>query len=185
MELTLLPPILLALAEQQSLDAVLSTIVGAVATQPDFALARVWLRDDNRSCPVCRGAAPDPEPALHLRASAGDPLDATADWSRVNGTFHRISLASSLKIAHVARTGEPVRIDRLPEDARWVRFPEWVARERLVGFAGRPMIFRGEVLGVLGAFRRAELSHGWWEWLQALVRCGSRRRGQRARVRGG
>ena len=168
MELTLLPPILLALAEQHSLDAVLSTIVGAVATQPDFALARVWLRDDDRSCPVCRGAAPDPEPALHLRASAGDPLDATADWSRVNGTFHRISLASSLKIAHVARTGEPVRIDRLPEDARWVRFPEWVARERLVGFAGRPLIFRGEVLGVLGAFRRVELSHEWWEWLQAL-----------------
>ena len=32
MELNLLPPILLALAEQQSLDAVLSTIVNAVAT---------------------------------------------------------------------------------------------------------------------------------------------------------
>src|SRR4030095_9158161 len=89
MELTLLPPILLALAEQQSLDAVLSTIVGTVATQPDFALARVWLRDDDRSCPVCRGAAPDPEPALHLRASAGDPLDTTAGRARGNGTLHR------------------------------------------------------------------------------------------------
>ena len=112
--------------------------------------------------------APDAEPALHLRASAGDPLDASADWSRVNGTFHRISLASSLKIAHIARTGEPVRIDRLSEDARWIRFPEWVERERLVGFAGRPLIFRGEVLGVLGAFRRVELSDECWAWLQAL-----------------
>ena len=49
-----------------------------------------------------------------------------------------------------------MRIDRLGGDAQWVQFPEWARRERLEGFAGRPLIFRGEVLGVLGAFRRAE-----------------------------
>ena len=53
MELALLPPIILAIAEQRSLDAVLSSIVTAVASQPDVALARVWLRDTDRSCPVC------------------------------------------------------------------------------------------------------------------------------------
>ena len=79
MELSLLPPILLALAEQRSLDAVLSTIVGTVAGQPGVALARVWLRDDDRSCPICARHFVGPEPALHLRASAGSPLDASAD----------------------------------------------------------------------------------------------------------
>jgi transcriptional regulator with GAF, ATPase, and Fis domain len=167
-ELNLLPPILLALAEQRSLDAVLSTIVNAVATQPDVALARVWLRDDDRSCPVCSEQESESEPALHLRASAGDSLDASADWSRVNGSFHRIPLASPLKVAHIARTGEPVHVERLADDLRWIRSPEWVERERLVGFAGRPLIFRGQVLGVLVAFRRVELGRGCCSWLQTL-----------------
>jgi hypothetical protein len=73
MELALLPPIILAIAEQRSLDAVLSSIATAVASQPDVALARVWLRDTDRSCPVCfQHAATHDHEALHLRASATD-----------------------------------------------------------------------------------------------------------------
>ena len=168
MELTLLPPILLALAEQRSLDAVLTTIVEAVATQPDVALARVWLRDDDRACPVCSRAGHRSDSALHLRASAGSPLDPAADWSRTTGAFHRVPLEAPLKIAHIARTGQPVRIGQLAEDAEWIRFPEWTVREGLKGFAGRPLVFRGDVLGVLAAFRRSELNEGCWSWLQTL-----------------
>ena len=169
MELALLPPIILAIAEQRSLDAVLSSIATAVASQTDVGLARVWLRDTDRSCPVCAGHAPtNDEEALHLRASAGRPLDASSDWSRIDGTFHRIPLSVSLKIAHIAKTGEPVRIDRLDQDGRWVTFPGWVRAEGMVGFAGRPLVFRGETLGVLGVFRRIELDDRCWEWLRML-----------------
>jgi len=168
MELTLLPPILLALAEQQSLDAVLSTIVRAVASQPDVALARVWLRDDDGACPICEPAGPAPAAALHLRASAGWPLDPEADWSRVAGGFHRVPLDGSLKLSHIARTGQPVRIDRLGDDGGWIRDPEWARREGLEAFAGRPLLFRGDVLGVLAVFRRSEQNDRWWAWLQAL-----------------
>jgi transcriptional regulator with GAF, ATPase, and Fis domain len=166
-DLTLLPPILLALAEQRSLDAVLTTIVGAVAAQPEVALARVWLRDDDRACPVCLRAGHRSE-ALHLRASAGSPLDPAADWSKTTGSFHRVPLDAPLKIAHIAKTGQPVRISRLADDSHWIRSPQWAAREGLKGFAGRPLMFRGEVLGVLAAFRRTELSEGCWTWLQTL-----------------
>src|SRR6185369_5450409 len=93
-ELTLLPPILLALAEQRSLDAVLSTIVAAVSAQADVALARVWLRENDHACPVCMRRPAGEGEALHLRASAGHPLDASADWSRVSGGFHRVALAA-------------------------------------------------------------------------------------------
>jgi transcriptional regulator with GAF, ATPase, and Fis domain len=140
-----------------------------VASQPDVALARVWLRDTDRSCPVCaRQAATDEDEALHLRASSGTSLDPLSDWSRVDGTFHRIPLSVALKIAHIARTGEPIRIDRLDGDDRWVKFPEWVRAEGLCGFAGRPLVFRGETLGVLGVFRRIELDDRCWEWLRTL-----------------
>jgi transcriptional regulator with GAF, ATPase, and Fis domain len=169
MDLALLPPILLAIAEQRSLDAVLTAIADAVASQPDVALARVWLLETDRSCPVCaRHAAPEGGEALHLRASAGHPLDPLSDWSRVNGTFHRIPLSAPLKIAHIVSTGTPIRIDRLANDDRWIKFPEWAKVERLQGFAGRPLIFRGETLGVLGVFRRVELDDRCWEWLRTL-----------------
>ena len=169
MKLALLPPIILAIAEQRSLDAVLSAIADAVARQPEIALARVWLVDTDLSCPVCaRHAATNDRTALHLRASAGQALDPHSDWSRVDGSFHRISLAEPLKIAHIANTGESIRIDRLAADNRWVKFPDWAEREQLHGFAGRPLVFRGETLGVLGAFRRVEFDDGCWEWLRTL-----------------
>ena len=119
MELALLPPIILAIAEQRSLDAVLSSIATAVASQPDVGLARVWLRDTDRTCPVCAGHAPtNDEEALHLRASAGRPLDGSSDWSRIDGTFHRIPLSDPLKIAHIVEVREggagavPARVER-------------------------------------------------------------------------
>ena len=169
MELALLPPIILAIAEQRSLDAVLSSIATAVASQSDVGLARVWLRDTDRSCPVCACDAPtNDEEALHLRASAGHSIEASSDWSRIDGSFHRIPLSVPLKIAHIARTGDPIRIDRLDRDDRWVKFPEWARAEGMVAFAGRPLVFRGETLGVLGVFRRIELDDRCWEWLRML-----------------
>jgi transcriptional regulator with GAF, ATPase, and Fis domain len=153
MEARTLTSIVLAIAEQRSLDAVLSTIVTSVLTQPEVALARVWLREGD---------------ALVLRASSGRPRDPASDWSRVDGAFQRIPLSSPLKIAHIARTGQPIRIDRLADDGRWIQRPEWAAAERLHGFAGRPLVFHGNVHGVLGVFRRDELDDDSWEWLRTL-----------------
>ena len=153
MEPRTLMSIVLAITEQRSLDAVLSTIVTAVSSQPDVALARVWLCE------------PD---ALVLRASTGRPLDPESDWSRIDGAFRRIPLSSPLKIAHIARTGQPIRIDRLVEDGGWIQRPEWAAAEGLQGFAGRPLLFHGKVHGVLGVFHRAEINDDSWEWLGTL-----------------
>jgi transcriptional regulator with GAF, ATPase, and Fis domain/GNAT superfamily N-acetyltransferase len=169
MELALLPPILLAIAQQRSLDAVLSAISTAVASQPAVALARVWLRETDRSCPICARHAPGAEgDALHLRASTGHPLDRSTDWSRLDGAFHRIPLGAGLKIASIASSGEPIRIDRIGRHDDWIRSHDWIRDEELRGFAGRPLVFGGETLGVLGVFRRVELDDGCWEWLRIL-----------------
>jgi len=92
-ELTLLPPILLALAEQRSLDAVLTTIVEAVATQPDVALARVWLRDDDRACPVCSRAGHRSIPAASADRSSSRRVMAYAAKSKRSLRYRRIVAA--------------------------------------------------------------------------------------------
>jgi transcriptional regulator with GAF, ATPase, and Fis domain len=164
-----LPSIILALAEQRSLQPVLTTIIDTVSRQPEVALARLWLRDTDEACPVCRGSAGSVS-ALHLRASAGSSRFPGPNWSRIDGTFHRIPLhAGELKISHIATTGESIRIQNLPEDLRWVRDPEWAAKEGLIGFAGHALIFRGEVLGVLAVFRRVEADDGCWSWLRTMA----------------
>jgi transcriptional regulator with GAF, ATPase, and Fis domain len=169
-----LPSIILAIAEKRSLSAVLKTIIDAVARQPDVGLARLWLRDPASACPVCCSAGlnqePNEEPALHLRASAGASLSPGADWTRIDGSFHRIALSpGNLKIAHIATTGESIRLPRISEDRQWVRHPSWARDERLVSFAGHALVFRGEPLGVLAVFRRTPADDDCFSWLRTMA----------------
>jgi transcriptional regulator with GAF, ATPase, and Fis domain len=167
MDLSQLPSILVAIAEQRSLDDVLRTILEILVRQPEVGLARIWLVEKDADCPHC--AAHSGETALHLRASAGSPRTAGADFGRTTGNFHRVPLTSPLKIGHIGRTGEPIQIPRLEEDSRWIRFPEWAEAEELVSFAGRPLIFRGEILGVLAVFRRVAAEANCWRWIGTLA----------------
>jgi GAF domain-containing protein len=162
-DLELLPSIILAIAEQRSLNGVLDTIIRAVARQPDVALARLWLLENDGECPHCHDASPTASTALHLRASAGAPRSAGTDWSRTNGRFHRVPLESGLKLAYIARTGLPIRIPDLAADREWIREPQWAEQEGLVSFAARPLVSRGETLGVLGVFRRVPADDRCWE----------------------
>jgi transcriptional regulator with GAF, ATPase, and Fis domain len=165
-----LPNIILAMAEQRSLAAVLKTIITAVARQPGVALARLWLREADHSCPICRTGEPHPEPALHLRASAGTSITGSADWTRINGSFHRIPLSPrSLKIAHIATTGESIRIPQLAADQQWVRHPDWAKAEGLLSFAGHAVVFRGEPLGVLAVFRHTDVDDDCFHWLRTMA----------------
>ncbi|QOY92183.1 sigma 54-interacting transcriptional regulator [Paludibaculum fermentans] len=166
MDITMLPSIILAIAEQRSLDAVLDSIIQAIVQQPEVGLARIWLKENGFSCPACDGT---PEVALHLRASGGTPLEAGVDWHYTTGRFHTVPLDSKLKIAQIAGTGRGVRIDDLAADSQWVGEPDWIRREQLVSFAAHPMVFHGEVLGVLAVFRRVIADDACWEWLRVLA----------------
>jgi transcriptional regulator with GAF, ATPase, and Fis domain len=105
-----------------------------------------------------------------LRASVGAPLSEAADWTRTDGSFHRIPLTpSNLKIAHIATTGESIRIARLADDHLWVRHPAWAQQEGLASFAGHALIFRGEPLGVLAVFRRTPADDDCFHWLRTMA----------------
>ena len=169
MDFAPLPSLILAIAQERSLTAVLERVIQAVAAAPDVGLARLWLRQKDRVCPWCAVHAPSSETALHLRASGGQSRTPGVDWARTNGSFHRVALGSPLKLSHMASTGESIRVSRLDEDGRWLRHPEWARAEGLVGFAGHPLIFRGEVLGVLAVFRRCATDDSCWAWLKVMA----------------
>jgi transcriptional regulator with GAF, ATPase, and Fis domain len=145
-----LQPALLSLANQRSINGVLNTIVESLAAQEHVALARIWLIEQGE---LCNDTA-RPTGYLQLAASDGQSLDATAPpWSNLKGSFSRFAVGDR-KVGGIAATGEPIFLTNIEDNAAWMRDPDWGRRERILSFAGQPLIFRGEVLGTLAVFSR-------------------------------
>jgi transcriptional regulator with GAF, ATPase, and Fis domain len=157
MDVNSLQKVALALAEERSPDVVLQRLVQGLVDE-GVALARVWLLEPGDICQTCplRDECRDQTRCLHLVASAGRSQDGSEDWSRLSGNFRRIPLGAR-KVGHIGATGTSVLIRDLAQERHWNPNADWVARETIRSFAGHPLVFRGELLGVLGVFSRATL----------------------------
>ncbi len=151
-----LKTLMVDMAEERSLNRLLSMIVERFATRPHLALARLWLIRPGDRCDSCElaHACARFTNCLHLVASAGRSIrEPKTNWSRIDGKYSRIPIGHEI-IGEIAATGEPAEI-REPKNA-----PEWFTQsslfvhERLMGFSAQPMIYREEVLGVLAIFVR-------------------------------
>ena len=158
-----------AVAEERSLEVILQRLVQGLVDE-GMALARVWLLDPGDICVSCplRDECPDHTRCLHLVASAGRSLDGREDWSRLSGDFRRIPLGAR-KVGHIGATGSSVLIPDITAETRWSPRADWVARESIRSFAGHPLLFRGDVLGVLGVFSRTALDDEAFEWLRVFA----------------
>jgi transcriptional regulator with GAF, ATPase, and Fis domain len=126
----------------RDVDEVLASITRGLVEHGGAALARIWLLGADSECPVC--AAREGR-ALHLRASAGL-------HTNLDGHFHRIEVGER-KIGQIAASRAPMCTNDVAHDPRIVDQP-WVAEHGLHAFAGYPLVFRDELLGVLGVFTR-------------------------------
>lgn len=149
--------LLLELARERALAPLLDTVVQRLAELPDVALARIWLVRMGDVCPTCllREECPREVPCLHLVASDGKPrAEPDAVWSRIDGDFRRFPIGKR-KVGSVAATTEAVCVEDARKDSRWIARPAWARREGILGFGGQPLVYHGEILGVLGVFTRS------------------------------
>ncbi|HLK86668.1 MAG TPA: sigma 54-interacting transcriptional regulator [Candidatus Binataceae bacterium] len=170
MESQALQALALRVGEATTIADVFQRIVTGLAAQHDVALARVWLNlpgDICDSCPM-RQDCPGRVRCLHLVASAGNPASSQEDWSRLDGDFRRIPL-NVRKVGEIGARGEPILVGRDLVSSRWVARPDWALREGIVSFAGQPLIFRGEILGALGVFRRSATTASECDWLRIFA----------------
>ncbi len=161
-----------AVAQERALDSVLNGIVAELASQPDVALTRIWLlapRDQCHSCPAKEVCSSQTE-CLHLAASAGSSLaeSRNGDWSRLDGPFQRVPLGTG-KVGRIGATGESVLLEDAAGDRHWVVDQKWVREEKIISFAGHPLVFRGQILGVLAVFSRDRLGPLDFDWLRAFA----------------
>jgi transcriptional regulator with GAF, ATPase, and Fis domain len=67
-------------------------------------------------------------------------------------------------------SGEPLEEPELSEPLPdWMARPDWIRAEGIRGFAGQPMIHRGEVLGVLAVFARQPIAGECMGWLRMIA----------------
>jgi hypothetical protein len=82
------------------------------------------------------------------------------NWTRNDGHYSRIPLNGRLKVGHVGGTGQPVliQIQKEAEKQDWIDQRPWIDAQMIRSFAGQPLVFKGEVLGVLGLYTRAHIT---------------------------
>lgn len=163
--------LLLAMSEQRSTLSLFSLVVDRLSAFEEVALVRIWLIKEGDICSSCLMAeeCPSRELCLHLVASAGrSACDGSAEWNRLDGKFRRFPMGVR-KVGHIAATGQPVVVESIPDDSQWIAHPEWAREEGINGFAGQPMRFHGEILGVLAVFTKTRINRPALDILRILA----------------
>jgi transcriptional regulator with GAF, ATPase, and Fis domain len=157
MQLEAIKSLAQAVAAARSPDSVLRDVVQGLAMTEGIALARVWLIVENED-----------EPAhLELRASVGASIvNPEKRWNTTDGAHHKLPLSYG-KVGRVATANQPLLLQRGPRD--WLLHPDWADAEQIQSFAGQPLAYRSDVLGVVACFSRRVLHKHDLAWLRVFA----------------
>lgn len=157
MQLDALQSLALSVAQARSPDSVLTEMVQGLGMWDGVALARVWLlREGEHEAPY-----------LELKASIGaSRVEPSKRWNRTDGAHQKILLSYG-KVGYIAANNRPLLLQRGPRD--WLVQPEWADAEGIQSFAGQPLCFKGQVLGVVAFFSRRRLDKADLDWLRVFA----------------
>ncbi|MBV8758500.1 MAG: PAS domain-containing protein [Deltaproteobacteria bacterium] len=124
------------LADERDISSMLRRVCESLVEHLDVAFARVWTADEAGT-------------NLILQASAGI-------YTHIDGG-HRSVPVGKFKIGRIALYKRPHLSNDVLRDPE-VGNPEWAAREKMVAFAGYPLLVDGKLIGVLAMFSRHTLT---------------------------
>jgi len=157
MQIEMLQSLALSVAQARSPELVLKEMVEGLGMNEGVALARVWL--------IEREA--DGEATLCLKASVGTSIvNSETRWDRLDGGHARVAIDYG-KIGRIASTSAPLLLQRGSGD--WLLQRDWADSEQIQSFAGQPLCFKGEVLGVVAVFSRSRIERRELGWLRVFA----------------
>jgi PAS domain S-box-containing protein len=132
-----------ALSREDDLPGMLHRCADAMVRHVDAAFARIWtLNTDSH--------------VLELQASAGM-------YTHLDGRHSRIPIGQ-LKIGLIAQERRPYLTNDVQNDPR-MSDQGWARREKMIAFAGHPLVLEDRVVGVMGMFAQKMLSESTLEAL--------------------
>lgn len=124
-----------ALTERETLRTMLQGCAQSLVDHLNAAFARIWTLSPGGS-------------ELILEASAGI-------YTHLDGPHGRVPVGT-LKIGRIAAERQPHLTNDIPNDPE-ISDPAWAKDQRMVAFAGYPLIANGELVGVMALFSRDRL----------------------------
>lgn len=136
-----------ALVEADTLVDILQRCAEAVVARLGAAFARIWTLNEK-------------ENVLELIASAGL-------YTHINGPHSRVPVGK-FKIGLIAEERQPHLTNDVLHDPR-VSDQEWAHREKMIAFAGYPLIVDGNLIGVMAMFARHRIEPDTLEALASIA----------------
>jgi len=134
----------------RSVDEIAKCVTEVLVETFDAYFARLWLKEPGDLCSVCALAPQcrNTQACLHLKWSAGR-------YTHIDGDHRRVPLGA-FKIGLIAEGwGKTVSNDVVHDERIGDR--AWAAAEGIQSFAGWPLTYEGDVIGVLAMFSRKPL----------------------------
>ncbi len=165
-----LKELLLEIARERSLEALLEKTVQRLASRGHVALARIWLVRPGDVCDECSSLeeCTDRSSCLHLAAGAENGRKDADPWNGADDAFRRFPLGSQ-QIGQIAQTGRPIVTADLDDEHRELVEVEWARRAGIRSFVGQPLIYQDDVLGVLAVFTRIRPPQEELIWLRMIA----------------
>jgi PAS domain S-box-containing protein len=136
-----------ALGANESLRNLLQKCAQSLVKHMDAAFARIWTLDSENS-------------VLELQASAGL-------YTHLDGAHGRIPLGT-MKVGILAKQGLPQLTNDLLNDPH-LQDKEWAKREKMIAFAGYPLMVEGRLVGLMALFSRNRLPNDTIEVLGVIA----------------
>ena len=146
--------LLLEIARQPSLERIIDTLKTSILGRPGVARMRMWLLDKSDNCLHAVAEGVNLLPGMVSNAALGDPS---------RDRFILIPVGAGM-VGKIAQTGKQVVLRDLDRDPGELSHIEWLKAERIRGFNGVPVVFKGEILGVVAIFGRQNFSEEIATW---------------------
>lgn len=137
----------LCLTRENSISEMLHGCTDSLVQHLNATFARIWTLSP-------------PEDTLQLHASSGL-------YTHLDGDHARIPVGQ-YKIGRIAEQREPHFTNEVVGDPR-VHDQEWARRERIVSFAGYPLVVEDQVVGVMAMFARHKLDQATFDAMGAVA----------------
>ena len=163
--------IFLELANEHSLQGALQKVFAVLGERPDMACLQIWRIEDGDRCLRCplQEKCADHRRCLHLTAGRGVSVVGAAEAGAYFGDPHaRVPLGYGL-LGKVARDHETIILPNITAADHEAVGVEWTQPERIRALGIAPIVFKGEILGVLAGYTRQELGEDAWPWSSILA----------------
>jgi transcriptional regulator with GAF, ATPase, and Fis domain len=148
--------LLLAMAQERSIDNLLDMIVTKMTEREHVAMSCIWLVKAGSECADCgiQEFCPEQDNCLQLAAiDAGKSINPDI-YAKLERDLDRFPINNS-KIGKLASSLETVvRLIDVHRDPEWQNIEYWARGEGALFFSGQPLVAENEILGVIGIFSR-------------------------------